>query len=381
MSGLQGCSLLFVAKGKTGMASVRGQEAPKAVSLSKKMSRTNVVHYTVEAGDTLDLIAQMFYGDTEALKKLARFNGLRTTSKLKPGRVLGVPDPAYYPNKDDFKRQRKVLLEQGRKATATPGAAPVFSQKDEEGSMPFTKIARPKANHAFASGEKLTYEVRALSMVAGQASLEVDDFVNVSGRPCYPLTARAKAAFPFSAIYPVQDVQTSYFDAVDFLSWKFENNVSEGNYKARNLELYDQVKHRLVRRHNDEKPEEMDVPPFAQDIISCFYYFRLFPIELGGKYSVPTSSGGKNYNLVVKVLKREKITIPLGTFDCYLLKPFVKQGTVFRNSEDINMWVTADSRHVPVFIKSGIVIGSIEISLIQAILPEMTGVPASIISR
>jgi hypothetical protein len=45
------------------------------------------------------------------------------------------------------------------------------------------------------------------------------------------------------------------------------------------------------------------------------------------------------------------------------------------------MWVTADSRHVPVFIKSGIVIGSIEISLIQAILPEMTGVPASIISR
>jgi hypothetical protein len=36
--------------------------------------------------------------------------------------------------------------------------------------------------------------------------------------------------------------------------------------------------------------------------------------------------------------------------------------------------VTADSRHVPVLIKSAIVIGSIEISLLQATLPEIKGV-------
>jgi hypothetical protein len=230
-------------------------------------------------------------------------------------------------------------------------------------------------NKAFAPGEKLIYEVRALSIVAGEASLEVDSAVNVGIRPCLPLVAKAKAAFPFSTVYPVKDVQTSYFDAVDFLTWKFENNVSEGNYRAQNSEKYDQVKHRLWRRHNQEAPEEVDVPPFVQDLISCFYYFRLLPIEVGKKYSVPTSSTGKNYNLVIKVIRRENITIPMGTFDCYLVRPFVKNDTVFRNERDIDLWVTADSRHVPILIKSGIVVGSIDVTLLQATLPEIKGVP------
>ncbi len=37
------------------------------------------------------------------------------------------------------------------------------------------------------------------------------------------------------------------------------------------------------------------------------------------------------------------------------------------------MWITADDRHIPVLIKSGIVIGSIEVSLLQASLPTGGG--------
>ena len=81
----------------------------------------------------------------------------------------------------------------------------------------------------------------------------------------------------------MKDVQTSYFDAVDFLTWEFENNVAEGNYKAHNLELYDQLGHQLTRRHNGEKVEKFDIPAFDQDIISCFYYFRLLPLSVGKK--------------------------------------------------------------------------------------------------
>ncbi|HXL72897.1 MAG TPA: DUF3108 domain-containing protein, partial [bacterium] len=102
---------------------------------------------------------------------------------------------------------------------------------------------------------------------------------------------------------------------------------------------------------------------------------RLLPMELGKKYSIPTSSTGKNYNLVIAVIRREKVTIPMGTFDCYLVKPYVKHDTVFRNSGNIDLWVTADSRHVPVLVKSSILIGSVEISLLQATLPEIKGVP------
>lgn len=374
--GLQGCSLLFVAKGKTGMAAVKAQEVPKAKSLSREMDRADVIHHKVEDGETLLFLGGAYFGQEKlGAAQIARVNRMGLHSRLKPGKILRIVNPVNFPTAGELNDQLKAFEKTASGADSKKPLGPIFTTKDVGfDEKEIEKLARPKLNLAFAAGEKLVYEVKALSVVAGEATLEVDPSVTVETRPCYPLTARAKAAFPFSAIYPVKDVQTSYFDATDFITQKFENDVSEGSYKAQNLERYDQVKHRLWRRHNQDNPEEVDIPPFAQDLISCFYYFRLLPLEEGKKYLVPTSSAGKNYNLVIAVIRREKVTIPLGTFDCYLVKPYVKHDTVFRNSEDIDMWVTADSRHVPVLIKSAIVIGNIEISLLQAILPEIKGV-------
>jgi hypothetical protein len=373
----QGCSLLFVAKGKTGFVAVKSQEVPKAKSLSGEMDRTDVIHHKVEDGETLPFLGEAYFGqEKEGTGQIAKANHLGVHSKLKQGKILRIVNPLNFPTIGELRDQLKAF----KKRSASPSnnseksQAPVFTTKDVGfNEKDIVKLSRPKLNLAFSPGEKLVYEVKALSVIAGEAILEVDSPVTVEKRPCYPLVARAKAAFPFSLVYPVKDVQTSYFDTTDFLTLKFENDVSEGNYRAQNLEKYDQVNHRLWRRHDNDDPEEVDIPPFAQDLISCFYYFRLLPIEVGKKYLIPTSSTGKNYNLVIVVVRREQVTIPLGTFDCYLVKPYVKHDTVFRNSGNIDLWVTADSRHVPVLIKSAIVIGSIEISLLQATLPVITG--------
>jgi hypothetical protein len=95
------------------------------------------------------------------------------------------------------------------------------------------------------------------------------------------------------------------------------------------------------------------------------------PIEVGKSFSIPTQSGGKNYQLIVEVLGRESVTVPAGTFDCFRVKPIVKEDTVFHNTGDIDLWVTADERHFPVRIKSSLVIGSINIDLVDASFPPM----------
>ena len=382
---LQGCSLLFVAKGKTSIASTKAEEAPQATSLEQQMGRTVVIHYLVQPGDTLDFVAEAYYGKNKTARKLALENNLKPSKPLKPGKELRIVSPVNFPDKGELDSKRKQYL-QKLSAAATPSAtaAPpsALGEADTgEDEKDVTLVPRPRANKAFAGGEKLTYEVRAIGILGGYATLSVEDFIKVGDRPCYPLVARAKSAFPFSTFYAVNDVQTSYFDAVDYLTWKFENDVHEGNYNAHNLEAFDQIKHRLVRRHNQEATSEMDVQPFTQDIISCFYYFRLLPLEVGKKYLIPTSSGGKNYKLIVKVIGREKIKSQAGTFDCLHAKPFVKYGTVFRNKEDIDLWITADDRHIPVLIKSAIVIGSIEVTLLNAVVPDINGDGGKLTSR
>ncbi len=381
----QGCSLLFVAQGKTSIASARPVEAPSAKSQQKQMDRTVVIHYQVQNGDTLAFIAEAYYGTASAKGRLARQNHLNPRKPLKLGRELKIINPVNYPDKGELNQKRQAyLLKAPAASTSATGSKPAQAVSEPDTTkdeMNIEKVARPKANQAFAPGEKLTYEVRAIGVLAGYATLSVENYAKVGERPCYTLVARAKSAFPFSTFYPVNDVQTSYFDSVDYLTLKFENDVHEGDYKARNRESYDQIKHQLVHQHNQDATEAVDIPPFTQDIISCFYYFRLLPLEIGKSYLIPTASGGKNYKLIVKVIGREKIKSSAGTFDCWHAKPFIKYGTLFRNKEDIDLWITADGRRIPVLIKSAIVVGNIEVSLLDAVVPDINGDGGKLPSR
>ena len=63
--------------------------------------------------------------------------------------------------------------------------------------------------------------------------------------------------------------------------------------------------------------------------------------------------------------------MPAGTFDCFVLKPVIREETIFRNKGDIDIWVTADERHIPVKAQSGIVIGHVDVDLLDANLPPI----------
>ncbi len=389
---LQGCTLLFVAQGGTHYSSSQTEKAPPTASLSREMNGRIEVEYVVQGGDNFASIAEAYYGKASKAGKIASANGLSLKSSLRAGTKLKIINPVYFPNSQETAAKAVPEKPIVKKSKPSPTPAVSTAPKVKQGlknksetptSTPVAatpadlqnidKVARPKGNNAFGPGEVLKFEIRALGILGGYASLEVGNYTPVNGRPCTPLIIRANSVFPLTGLYPVSDVQTSYFDTVDFLSWKFENNVHEGNYTAHNLETYDQLKHKMIRVHNADPPETLAVPPFTQDIISCFYYYRLLPLSEGKNYEVPTQSGGKNYRLIVKVGKREKITVPAGTFDCFKVRPLIQQGTVFRNNEEMDIWITADERHMPVKIQSGIVIGSIDVDLLDANLPKLTG--------
>jgi hypothetical protein len=95
------------------------------------------------------------------------------------------------------------------------------------------------------------------------------------------------------------------------------------------------------------------------------------PIEVGKTYSIPTQSGGKNYQLVVQVRSKETVTVPAGTFECFKVRPMVQQDTVFHNTGDIDLWVSTDARHFPVKIQSKLIIGSFDVDLVDASFPPM----------
>jgi hypothetical protein len=373
----QGCSLLFIQKGETQNLKAPLETAPQADSQSKALSATPVLKYETQEGDTWEAVALWYFGDLAKARKIARDNGLSVGKPPKKGTVLRIVDPLLFPNPKDLAKKATPTQVAAKKVETRPAKTPgTPSPTVTPVRMPanLAKIPRPKVNRAFAAGESLKYEARALGTLGAYASMSVGRAVTVSGRPCHPITIKANTVFPASAIFAVNDVQSTYIDTSDFITWKFENKVHEGNYKARHKERYDQVKHKVYRIKNDEPEEEFDVQPFTQDILSWLYYFRLLPLEPEKVYLIPIQSRAKNFQLLLSVLKKETVEVPAGKFDCLKVKILIKSGTAFRNDEgDVNFWVTDDPRHLLIKTKFALPIGSVDINLLEAVLPPIQG--------
>jgi hypothetical protein len=72
----------------------------------------------------------------------------------------------------------------------------------------------------------------------------------------------------------------------------------------------------------------------------------------------------KLYKAEVRVLKKEVLETPAGKFNTVLIKPIVKSEGIFFGKGDILIWLTDDSRRIPVKLKTKIPFGSVKAILV-----------------
>ncbi len=97
------------------------------------------------------------------------------------------------------------------------------------------------------------------------------------------------------------------------------------------------------------------------------------PLRPGASLTFDVFSGGNRYVFAFKVVARERITTALGTFDTLKIEPWVlwlSEGSFRSQMRATTVWVTDDSRHLPVRISAEIFFGSVYADLI-----EVTGAP------
>ena len=93
------------------------------------------------------------------------------------------------------------------------------------------------------------------------------------------------------------------------------------------------------------------------------------PLNVGQKYTFDVFSGGNRYVFAFKVLDREQLTIGLGTFKVLKIEPSVvwlSEGSFRDQASAMLIWVTDDSKHLPIRIESAVFIGSVRADLTHA---------------
>ena len=117
---------------------------------------------------------------------------------------------------------------------------------------------------------------------------------------------------------------------------------------------FDQKKH-LAFADGDTIP----IKEYVQDALSSLYYIRTISLEVGNSVFIEHHSDKKNYSLEVKVLRREKVKVPAGEFDCLVVEPMLRASGIFKHTGKLTVWLTNDKFKIPVLMKSKVAVGSI----------------------
>ncbi len=227
---------------------------------------------------------------------------------------------------------------------------------------------------ALAPGEILTYDITWSNIVtAGTATTEIKEGTLPDGKKVLLFVVTTHSAGLVDTFYRVNDRLESVFDPEIMQSLKFSLTEVHGK-KKRNRELvFDHVNKTVISTLNQDPPETLKIPDQVQDALSSLYYLRTLDDFIVGKpITIHVHDSGKNWSVEVQTLGREKVTTPAGEFATIKVRTFPKYEGVFMNKGEIFIWLTDDSRKIPVLMKSTIAIGSIVSTLTKMELGKDT---------
>jgi hypothetical protein len=228
-----------------------------------------------------------------------------------------------------------------------------------------TSAAIPPPALAFMPGETLTYEVSWSNIVtAGTAVMEVKGEKLPNGRKVLRFIASSHSVGMVDAVYPVNDRVESLFDPQIMQSLSFSLSESHGSKKRRRTLTFDHTNRTVIGSLNDDPPQTLPVPDPVQDALSSLFYLRTREdFSIGKTHVINVHDSGKTWSVEVQTLAREKVKTPAGEFVTIKVKTFPRYDGVFMNKGEIFIWLTDDSRKIPVLMKSTIAIGSIMTTL------------------
>jgi hypothetical protein len=220
----------------------------------------------------------------------------------------------------------------------------------------------------FCPGEKLTFQIRWSFIPAGEVVLEIPPIESVNGVKSYHFVMIAKTYPLIDLIYRIRDRVDAYTD-IEMTRSILYKKQNKGKGKRDVIVNFNWEKQEAQYSNFGRKTKPIAILPGSFDPFSIFYAFRLHDLKENAEVEAPVTDGKKCVVGKAKVIKREKIRVASGTYDTYLVEPDLKHiGGVFKKTKDakIRIWVTADTKRIPVKVESRVVVGSFVGELISA---------------
>ena len=87
-----------------------------------------------------------------------------------------------------------------------------------------------------------------------------------------------------------------------------------------------------------------------QDVLSAIYFIRTRPLEVGKSFEIFISEGGRVYRVPVQVVEKKRMKTIFGKVNVLRIDPelFGPDHLIANEKGEFSIWLTDDSRHIPV---------------------------------
>jgi hypothetical protein len=217
-------------------------------------------------------------------------------------------------------------------------------------------VKATRAAVPFNVGERADYSVKYGPFSVGGGVMEVIGLDTIRGRETWHTIFRVRGGV---IGFRVDDRMESWMDTESLASLRHRQELDEGpNERERAFEIYPD---RGVYVENGREPQPTVTLPL--DDGSFLYFLRTIPLEVGKEYSFDRYFRPDRNPVRIVVLRRETVKVPAGTFNTVVIRPIIKARGVFSENGRAEVWLTDDTRHLMVQMKSHMKLGSLSLYL------------------
>jgi hypothetical protein len=228
----------------------------------------------------------------------------------------------------------------------------------ETTTVPLSIDANGRAAVPWRVGERLEYDVRFKGIRVGQGLMAIDSTADVRGRETYHLTFRVKGR---ALWFSVNDVIESWIDTRTLNSLRFAKDQQEGRReKEIRYEIYPE---RATYDQLDDEEGEVRSVSNPLDDGSFLYFARTLPLRDGDVYVLHRYFRPDRNPVRIRVLRRETIRVPAGTFRAVVVQPSIKAKGIFSEGGKAEVWLSDDADRLILQMKSSLPVGSLNLHL------------------
>lgn len=211
----------------------------------------------------------------------------------------------------------------------------------------------------YGPGEHAIYQVKLGGVSVGSGSMRVLGIKTVDGRPTYHTRFQISGGLPLAR---VDDTFESWIDVDGLFSRRFKQDQREISYRRKRAYNFFPELGTYQRTDTGETGTLPTDRPL--DDVSFLYYARTLPLRVGETYTLPHYFKESGNPVVLKVLRKETVRVPAGTFRTIVVRPIIQTKGLFSEGGEAEVYFSDDERRVVVQMRSKVpVVGSLNLYL------------------